>query len=345
MTKTDILIVHLNGEEIIKNCLESIKKYTTDFNVYILLNGTTDKSEEVIKKIYPKSIVFKKDKIIGFAEASNFLAKKAKSEFILFLNNDVEVDENWLKEMLTTINKHKNCIACQPKIKSYSDRKMFEYAGAGGGFIDKYGYPFCRGRIFDSLEKDTNQYNDEIRVFWGCGVCLLVKRLEFLELGGFDEDFFMYGEETDFCWRANIYGKEIYYCPKSTIYHIGSYSIKKQGINIKKDYLHTRNHIILLLKNYSFSSLIKIMPMRIILEATSSIRFFPNKTIAGLMTLVVLPFEFIFKIRKERKIIQSKRQISDDQLSKLVYPRSIALDRFLNGKGKFSDLNFKINLN
>ncbi|HLD97908.1 MAG TPA: glycosyltransferase family 2 protein [Candidatus Nanoarchaeia archaeon] len=343
MTKTDILIVHLNGESVIKNCLESIKKYTKDFDIYILLNGTTDKSEEVINKTYSKSFIFKTDKIIGFAEASNFLAKKAKSDYAVFLNNDTEVSKGWLSEMLKIINKKSNYIACQPKIKSYSDREMFEYAGAAGGFIDKYGYPFCRGRIFDSLEKDKGQYNDEIRVFWGCGVCLVVKRREFLDIGGFDKNFFMYGEETDFCWRANIYGKEIIFCPKSVIYHIGSYSVNKEKINLKKDYLHSRNHILLLIKNYSFTNLVRILPVRLLLEIISAVRFFPNKTIAAILTFFILPFDYIFTYSKKRKEVQSKRKVSDKELEdlKLIYKRSIALDYFLDGKNKFSNLRFK----
>lgn len=339
--KIDILIVHLNGEEVIRNCLESIKKNSKEFNIYVLLNGTTDNSEEVIKKTYSKTNISKTKEVIGFAEASNILARKAKSDYIVFLNNDVEVGKNWLSEMLKTIKNHKNCIACQPKIKSYSNRKYFEYAGAAGGFIDVYGYPFCRGRIFDSIEEDKGQYNDEIRVFWACGVCMMVKRKEFLGLGGFDESFYMYGEETDFCWRANILGKEIWYCPKTEIYHIGSFSIGKQKINLRKDYLHSRNHLILLLKNYSFEELLKVMPIRIALEVISAIRFFPNKTLASIATFFVLPFEFIFSISGKRREIQSKRVINDSQLDSLMYQRSIALDYFLKNKHKFSNLNFE----
>ena len=236
------------------------------------------------------------------------------------------------------MKRHPKCVACQPKIKSFFEKNKFEYAGAAGGYIDIYGFHFCRGRIFDSIEEDLGQYDDERRIFWGCGVCLLVNKDFFIKAGMFDEDFFMYGEETDFCWRANIYGKEIWFCPKSIIYHVGSFSVGKEKVNLKKDYLISKNHITLLLKNYSTKNLIKLLPMRIILECISAIRFFPDKTIAALMAFFALPFEYIFKIKSKRKEIQSKRKLSDKDIANLIYQRSIALDYFLKGKNKFSKL-------
>ncbi len=335
---TDILIVHLNGEEIIRNCLSSIMKNTQDFKVYLMLNSTTDKSEEVVRKNFPKVNIIKSEKLLGFAEASNRLAELSKSEYIVFLNNDTEVSKDWLKEMLRTIKRNKNCIACQPKVKSLKEKNKFEYAGAGGGFIDIYGYPFARGRVFDYIEEDKGQYNDERRVFWGCGVCLLVKRKDYFDIGGFDESLFMYGEETDFCWRTNIYGKEVWYSPKSVIYHIGSFSIGHGKNSLKKDYYHSRNHLILLIKNYSAKNLIKIMPVRILLEAISAVRFFPNKTLASILTLITLPFYYFTYLRKQRKKIQLNRSVKDEELFHLFYMKSIALSHFLGGKNKFSEI-------
>lgn len=337
--KTDILIVHINGEKVIKNCLKSIFKNTKNMQVYLMFNGTTDKSRDIVKKEFPKVKTIESKKLIGFAEASNILAKKATSKYLLFLNNDVEVERGWLDELLKTMNRHPNCVACQPKIKSFYKRDMFEYAGAGGGFIDKYGYPFCRGRIFDTIEKDYGQYNDEIRVFWACGVCLFVKRDFFIKSGKFDEDLFMYAEETDFCWRTNLYGKEIWYCPKATIYHMGSFSINKQKLNYKKEYLISRNHILLLLKNYSLFSLLKIIPMRIILEISAAIKYFPSRTFASLLSSLNLPFTFLFKTIKKRREIQSKRKVGDKDIRKLIYDKSIALEYFLSNKKTFKSLN------
>lgn len=339
MAKTDILIIHLNGEDVIKGCLKSIYKNTKEMDVYLLFNNTTDKSREIVEKQFPKVKIFSTNRTLGFAEASNFLAKKSKSENIVFLNNDVEVEKGWLNELKNTMKKHPNCIAVQPKIKSYYQRDRFEYAGAAGGFIDTYGYPFCRGRIFNSVEKDNKQYDDEIRLFWGCGVCLLVKRRFFLSSGGFDEDFFMYAEELDFCWRANLFGKEIWFSPKSIIYHMGSFSIKKQKLNFKKEYLISKNHLILLFKNYSLISLIKVMPLRVLLEVISAIRYFPGKTIASLRSFVAIPFILAFKTMKKRRQIQALRKVPDRSLNKLMLDGSIVWEYFLRGKRTFKQIN------
>lgn len=344
MKKVDILIVHVNGEEIIKNCLSSIYKNTSNFDIYLLFNGTKDNSERIVSDTFPKVKVFRSKNMVGFAQASNFLAKKAKSDYILFLNNDTEVSRGWLDNMRRTIKKRESCVACQPKIKSYYERNRFEYAGAAGGFIDKYGYPFCKGRIFDNTEVDKKQYDKEERIFWGCGVCLLVDRKFFNKLGMFDEDLFMYAEELDFCWRVNLYGKEIWYCPDAEIYHMGSFSIKKEKKNIKKDYLITRNHLILLFKNYSTLTLLKIMPFRLFLETIAAMRFFPLRTISLLRTLLELPFLF-FKYRNKRRIIQSNRVIKDEEMSNMILQESIVLEYFINNKKIFKDLNFSRNEN
>lgn len=338
MEKVDILIIHLNGEKIIDECLSSIYSDNKKASVHILFNNTQDNSVNLVKDKFPRANRHFTKKTIGFAEASNLLAKKAKSKYIVFLNNDVVVEKNWLSEMLTTIKSNKNCIAVQPKIRSYYQRDCFEYAGAAGGFIDKYGYPFCRGRIFNSIEKDNHQYDDSIRVFWACGVCILTDKNFFLKSRGFDESLFMYAEELDFCWRANIFGKEIWYCPKSVIYHIGSFSVNKEKINLKKEYLITRNHLLVFLKNYSLLNIVKLLPMRILLELIAAVRFPKKKAIPFIRSLFSIPFIIMGNFRKDRIFIQSKRKISDEQYRKLMYDGSIALDYFLKSKKTFKDL-------
>lgn len=337
----DILIVHLNGEKIIRNCLNSIYKNTRDnFSVYVLLNNSSDNSNKMISKEFPKVRILSTSRTIGFAEACNILAKASKSELITFLNNDTIVERGWLEELVKTMKRHPNCIGCQPKVKSYFKRKNFEYAGAAGGFIDKYGYPFCRGRLFNSVERDNGQYDNETRIFWASGACFLVNRNFFNSLGGFDKDFFMYAEETDFCWRANLLGKEVWYSPKSVIYHMGSYTIKKEKVNLKKEYLITRNHLILLLKNESLYTIIRILPLRIFLEIVAAIRYFPTKTLASLMSALSLPYIYLTKIANKRKFIQANRKVSDKELYNIVLNKSIVLEYFLNGKKTFDKLNF-----
>lgn len=339
MEKVDILIIHLNGEKIIQDCLSSIYKDNKNASVYVLFNNTSDNSEKIVKKVFPKVKTYKTQskKTLGFAEASNIIIKKSKSKYVVFLNNDTIVEKNWLSEMLKTLKKNKNCIAVQPKVKSYNNREYFEYAGAAGGFIDKYGFPFCRGRIFNSIEKDTSQYDDSIRIFWACGVCMLLDRNFFISSGGFDESLFMYAEEIDFCWRANLFGKEIWYSPKSTIYHIGSFSVNND-INFKKEYFITKNHIIIFLKNHNFISLVKLMPIRLALELIAAIRFPTKKALAFVKSIFLVPYIYLTKTRKERKLIQAKRIASDKDLQNLIYDKSIAFEYFIKGKKTFKDL-------
>lgn len=340
MNNTDILIVHLNGEDVLRKCLKSVYKNTKHFTVNLLLNNSSDGSKAMVEKEFPEAIVSNSKKTLGFAEACNIMAKESKSENVVFLNNDVEVERGWLDALIETKNKHKNCVAVQSKVMSYYKRDEFEYAGAAGGLIDIYGYPFCRGRIFDTIEKDKGQYDNEMQIFWGCGVCLLVDRKFFINSGGFDEDFFMYAEELDFCWRVNLYAKEIWFSPKSKIYHMGSFTIKKQKLNLQKGYLLTRNHLLLLLKNYSALSLLRIASFRMLLEIIAAIRYFPVKTISLLRSLVAIPFIFAFKTFRKREEIQARRKISDEAIKKLMLDGSIVIDYFLKNKKTFKQINF-----
>ncbi len=338
--KADILIVHINGIAVLEHCLSSIYKNTNNPPVYLLFNATSDNSPALVKRKFPKVKAFFSKKRLGFASASNFLAKKAKSENIVFLNNDTEVGKNWLSSLLSTMQHRKNCIAVQPKVKHFFNRKKFEYAGAAGGFIDKYGYPFCRGRMFGFIEEDKGQYNDEIRIFWGCGVCLLVNRKFFLKTEGFDESLHTYAEELDFCWRCNILGKEIWYSPKSVIYHMGSFSVKKEFISLRKEHLITRNHLLVLLKNYSLSTLLKVLPFRIVLEVIAAIRFFPHKTLAFLMSMLSVPYLYFTEINRKRNRIQKQRRLSDVSLMPLIASSSVALLHFLKGRNTFKEVPF-----
>ncbi|MBM3231753.1 glycosyltransferase family 2 protein [Candidatus Pacearchaeota archaeon] len=334
MEEPEILIIHLNGEKVIDNCLNSIYEDDKKAKISLLFNQTTDNSINIVKMKYPSVKIYLTDRRMGFAEASNYLVKRSKSKYIIFLNNDTVVSKNWKSEMLKTLKRNKKCIAVQSKIKSYYQRDKFENAGAAGGFIDKYGYPFCRGRLFNSVEKDKGQYNDEIRIFWGCGVSLLVDRKEFIKLGMFDEKFFMYAEELDFCWRANNSGKEIWFCPKSTVYHIGSFSIKEEKINLKKEYLISRNHYIALMKNSHFPQRLLLIFQKTMLEIISLGRF-PVKR--GLPFLISVPYLAHYLISEHKNMQHHK--IRED-VKKMIYPRSIALDHFLRGKKTFKSLNF-----
>ncbi|MEK6908509.1 MAG: glycosyltransferase family 2 protein [Nanoarchaeota archaeon] len=334
MDSIDILIIHLNGEEVIANCLKSIFKDDKKAKIKILFNQTTDNSVKLVKKNWPNVEIYESKERLGFAESCNYLIKKSTSKYAIFLNNDTIVGKGWKFELLKTIKRHKNCIAVQSKIKSYYKKEYFENAGAAGGFIDKYGYPFCRGRIFQTVEKDNGQYDDEIRVFWGCGVSLLVERKEFIRLGGFDESFFMYAEELDFCWRANNSGKEIWYSPQSIIYHIGSFSVNNEKINFKKEYLISKNHIICLIKNTTGGRRLYLLAWKLGLEIISLMRFPIKRGLPFLMSIPSIIYYLFFSKKEHLNRETIKRN------AYLIYPRSIALDHFIRDKKTFKALDF-----
>jgi len=334
MKKIEILIIHLNGEEIIIGCLKSIFNDYKNANVRILFNKTEDKSIELVRKEFKRVKIHVSDKRIGFAEASNFLVKKSNSKYVIFLNNDTIVSKDWSNELIKTLERHKNCVAVQSKIRSFYERDKFENAGAAGGFVDKYGYPFCRGRIFSYVEKDKGQYDDERRIFWGCGVSLLVNRKEFIKLGMFDEKFFMYAEELDFCWRANNRGRQVWFSPKSVIYHMGSFSVKKEKINFKKEYLISRNHYLALIKNNPLPSSLKLLFGKTMLELISLVRF-PIRR--GLSFILSLPYWVYYLISKHNSLHHHKIK---ENVKEIIYQRSIALDHFIGNKKTFKELNF-----
>jgi len=328
-----ILILHNNGEKILKNCLNSLKKTDyPNFKTFVLLYQSTDKSEEIIKK--HKITYFKSDKNLGFAGGNNFLINKTKSDYIVFLNNDTEVDKNWLKELIDFSEKNK-IAACQPKVLNLVNKSAFDYAGASGGFIDKYGYPFCRGRIFNNLENDHGQYNAPKQIFWASGACMLVKRKVLDKVGYFDESLFLYGEELDLCWRINNSGENLFVVPSAKIYHLGSYSVNAAKMNRKKQFLIQRNTFIVLIKNHFPSSMSRILK-RLSLELISTFESF-SRALAVLKSLLWILFN-LRKVITMRRNAQKTRRISENDLQHIIYPKSIAISYYLKGKSKFSQL-------
>ena len=334
--KVSILIPHKNGEKIIENCLKSLKKTNyPNLDVHVLLNQTKDNSEKYIKKYKVK--IYKSLKNLGFAGGINFLINKtkAKSKYLIIMNNDIEVNKNWVTELVKFAEKSDGD-AFQPKILALKNKKMFEYAGAAGGFIDKYGYPFCRGRVFDNLEEDKAQYNSTKRIFWASGACMMIKSEILNKTGLLDEDFFMYAEEIDLCWRINLVGGKIFSVPNAKVYHLGNFSVNKEKMNAKKEFLLHRNTLIVFLKNYSKKSLIKLIIPRLLLEIVSGV-FFPKKTKPVFSSLL-----WIFKNRKKliekNKDIQKLRIVDEDNIKKLMLNKSLAYLYFIRNKKTFKEL-------
>lgn len=333
--KVSILIVHKDGENILNNCLKSIYQKTkySNFEVVLLLNGTEDDSKKIVDKYDVK--LYQSKKNLGFSKGVNFLINKTTGEYIILLNNDTEVKENWLKELVNYAEKN-NVAACQPKVLSLKNKRLFEHAGAVGGCIDKYGYPFYRGEILSQSEIDKGQYNYPMRIFWACGSCIMIKRKILNNIGLLDEEFFMYSEDMDWCWRINLSGEEIYSVPTSVIYHLGSYTIKKKKMDRKKEYLLHRNVLLTFFKNYDKKTIKKLIIPRILLEIVSGIAF-PKKIIP-----ICKSFYWLFKnrevVRQKHKETQKLRKISDDEIQKLMLKESIAWLFFIRGKKTFNEI-------
>lgn len=245
--KTAIAILNWNGRKLLEEFLPSVVQFSQKSEIYVIDNGSDDESVNYLKTNFPSVKIIQNQENFGYAKGYNIGIKSIDAEIICLLNSDVKVSENWLKPVLNLFDTDKNIAAVQPKILDYKNPAYFEYAGAGGGFIDDFGYPFCRGRVFWTLEEDKGQYDDTIQTFWASGACMFIRKEDFENIGGFDEGFFAHMEEIDLCWRLNNIGKKIYYCGQSSIYHLGGGTLKNSSP--RKTYLNFRNSLWVLVKN------------------------------------------------------------------------------------------------
>lgn len=280
--KLAIVILNWNGQQLLDQFLPSVVSFSKEATIYIADNASTDTSIVFLEKNYPDINIIRNKSNGGYAKGYNDALQHVNAEVYCLLNSDIEVTENWLTPILSVFKANKKIAAIQPKILDYKDKSKFEYAGAGGGFIDKYGYPFCRGRIFDTIETDTNQYNDTIDIFWASGACLFIKSEVFHQLNGFDEDYFAHQEEIDLCWRIQNSSYEIKYVGASTVYHVGGATLTTQ--NPKKTFLNFRNSLFNLVKNSPKNKGFGLVFIRLCLDGLSGIKYLfdlkPQHTLA-----------------------------------------------------------------
>lgn len=266
-----IVILNYNGRDYLRKFLPAMIRYSSGHRIIVADNASTDDSLDVLKKEFPEVEPFIIPENLGFAGGYNYALKHIEATYFALVNSDVEVSEAWLDPMVQALEKHKDWAAVQPKINSYKDRDQFEYAGAGGGMIDKLGYPFCRGRLFHVTEKDTGQFNDEKEVFWCSGACMLIRSHLFREAGGFDEHFFAHMEEIDLCWRLQHLGYRIGYTGAATVFHVGGGTLAHG--NPRKTYLNFRNGLSLLYKNLPRDMVDKVILSRLILDGLAAAKF------------------------------------------------------------------------
>ena len=258
-----IVILNWNGEDLLKKFLPSVYNNSEGHQIYVVDNNSNDNSIVTIEKNFKKIKIIQNKENYGFAKGYNEGLKQINEEVICLLNNDVEVTRNWLNPVLKTFKTEKETVVIQPKILDFKNKNMFEYAGAAGGFIDYYGYPYCRGRIFGEIEKDNGQYDDDIEIFWASGACFFIRKRVFDELGGFDENFYNHMEEIDLCWRIEnlkkTYKKKFLY--QSVVYHLGGGTLDYN--DPKKLFYNVRNHKWMLIKNTNENYIFNFNPFSV----------------------------------------------------------------------------------
>ena len=330
-----VVILNWNGRNFLEKFLPSviISEYE-NMNLVVADNASTDDSISFLQQHYPSVKIIRNPVNEGFAKGYNTALKQVKADYYVLLNSDVEVTKNWIGPIISLMEKDKKIAACQPKILSFGNKNKFEYAGAAGGWIDKYGYPFSRGRIFDFCEEDKGQYDEEMEIFWASGAAFFVRSSVFHESGGFDEDFFAHQEEIDLCWRMQRSGYKIVAVPSSVVYHVGGGTLPMG--NSRKVYLNFRNNLLMLSKNLSFSEKIWKIPYRIVLDNISGLQAIFKGDIKTFRSVQKAHFHFLRKKLKKKPV----SFLSKKKLKNLpgVYNGSVVFEYFIQKKKTFSEI-------
>jgi hypothetical protein len=338
--KVSIVILNWNGEEFLRKYLPSVIRFS-DFSwaeIVIADNGSTDNSETVVKNEFPTVKYLQLDKNYGFAEGYNRALATIDADYFLLLNSDIEVTEGWFKPLVEIMDSDDSIGACQPKIMCLNNRDTFEYAGAGGGFIDKYGYPFCRGRILNELEKDEGQYNDSGEIFWASGACMLVRAKLWRDMNGFDSDFWAHMEEIDMCWRMKNRGYKVMYAANSIVYHLGGGSLSYG--NPLKIYLNFRNNLFLLYKNLPKKNFARRIFTRMILDGIAAMHFLSTgefKAFKKVFAAHISFYKSLKAIKKKRRELLTK--VKKDSHNE-IFPNSLIWNFYIKRIKKFSELKW-----
>ncbi len=332
LLKIAIVILNWNGQQLLQKFLPSIIQHSQIENctIYVADNASTDNSIAIINKQFSSIKIIQNTKNGGYAKGYNDALKYIDADIYALVNSDIEVTKNWLSPIISEFKSDENTAIIQPKILDFKNKEYFEYAGAGGGYIDKYGFPFCRGRIFDSIEKDSQQYNTIQRIFWASGACFFVRKRVFDELNGFDKDFFAHQEEIDFCWRVQNAGYNIKYVGASKVYHVGGATLNES--NPKKTYLNFRNSLFMLAKNLPIKSLFSTIFIRLVFDGVAGIIFLLK--LKPIHTLAIIKAHFSFYMKLKRFL--NKR--AEENNSNYYYTKSIVWQHFVKGINIFSEI-------
>jgi GT2 family glycosyltransferase len=332
MSRTAIVILNYNGEKLLPQFLPSVLQHSTGAEIIVADNASSDQSINILKTNFPQVRIIQLDQNYGFCGGYNRALRQVQADYFVLLNSDVEVTAQWLTPLTQLLDNHPEIAAVQPKILSYHQREKFEHAGAGGGYIDSLGYPFCRGRIFDHIEEDHGQYNDVLPVFWTSGACMMIRSEAFHTFDGFDEDFFAHMEEIDLCWKLHRTSQRVYYCGKSAVFHVGAGTLGYG--NPKKVFLNFRNGLSLIYKHFSLREMLYKLPLRFSLDWLAAIIFVMKGQPGSCMAILRAHLAFV------KGVGRSRLKRSDIQQKYPLYRRDtikrglIVFDYYVRGKKK-----------
>lgn len=339
MDKIAIVILNWNGREMLRKYVPILLRHSAEAVVYVADNASTDQSVEMLRTDFPQVRLIQLDKNWGFADGYNKALKQVEAEYYVLLNSDVEVTSDWLRPLVEWMDAHQNAAACQPKLLAVHDHHQFEYAGACGGYLDRYGYPYCRGRIFDTVERDNGQYDEVYRVLWTSGACMMVRANDYWAAHGLDGRFFAHNEEIDLCWRLNMMGRKLYCVPQSMVYHVGGGTLPKN--NPMKTFLNFRNNLTMLYKNLPQNELRGVMRMRWVLDYVAAWQtLLLHRNVADFKAIYLARRSFKkwrHEFAADRRMIQQSRVVA--RLSdKLRTPFSIVWQYYAKNKKTFTQL-------
>ncbi len=341
MNKTAIVILNWNGLDYLKMFLGTAVKHSINDETILCVadNGSDDGSPQWVEDNYKEVKLIKLDKNYGFAGGYNRALSQLNARYYILLNFDIEVTEGWCRKLINFLDNNPDAASCQPKILSYTRRDQFEHAGAAGGFIDKYGFAFCRGRIFNITEKDTGQYNSQVDIFWSSGACMAVRAEVWNKCKGFDDGFFAHMEEIDLCWRFNNMGFRVAFVPDSVVYHVGGGALAYNSPF--KIYLNFRNSLYLLHKNLPANKLLKTLFIRRILDGMAAILFISKgnfKAVRSIWKAHIDYYRNLGLLKEKRKQVKME---CNEQSDKFILNKSIVFEFYLKGHKKYSSLKLR----
>ena len=335
LPRVAVVILNWNGLDFLKRFLPSICASTyPNLDIIVVDNASNDNSVSFVRENYPQIKISINDQNYGFAGGYNRVLNSLDQDYFVLLNSDVEVEPGWIEPVIQLMEKDRSIAAAQPKILSQSNKKLFEYAGAAGGFLDSFGYPFCRGRIFDSLEVDSSQYDQSSEIFWASGAAFFIKRSKWLEMNGLDEDFFAHMEEIDLCWRLKNNNYKIMYCAESTVFHVGGGTLNAESPF--KTYLNFRNNLVLLQKNLPAGKSIVIIFLRFWLDFLSLLKYLMDGKPKNALAISKAHIYFIRNLN--RNTVKSRKIPKHTLNKKGLYIGSIVWDYFVRNKKTFTSL-------